>query len=70
MGSVADRTLQSAFVWGLRRGARVRWRAIDTRYAPWFLRRWVLREARFYRFLIIFAPFATAAFERPQIGVA
>jgi hypothetical protein len=70
MGSVADRTLHSVSVRGLRRGARARWRAMDIRHAPWFLRRWVLREARFYRFLIIFAPFATAAFERPQIGGA
>jgi hypothetical protein len=52
MGSVARHTLQSASVQDPRRGVRVRWRAMDTQHASWFLYRWVLLQAQSYWFLI------------------
>jgi hypothetical protein len=60
MGSVARHALQSASVHGPRRGVRVRWRAMDTQHASWFLCRWVLLQAQSYWFLIISA--ASASF--------
>lgn len=70
------RSAQGAKFWvvlvlGLCRGAHVRTtRVLDIKDATWFLTLWLLREAQPYRFLIVFATFAAAAPERPQIGRA